>query len=185
DEKGDDDDDKEGDDGDDGEEGNDDDDDDDDHEDEGDDDEDDQEEGSDDEQASDKEDEEFIHLRLSTHDEKETRDEESFDPIPKKPKNTEYEGKSEENIGTNVGRKEGHDEEDGEYEFYRDVSINQGRELISVISICDNPTLDAGIESIFETTSHMDVPTPTTVAPLPVSAPTITPSTIATVTTIQ
>nr|GEV90405.1 hypothetical protein [Tanacetum cinerariifolium] len=44
-----------------------------------------------------------------------------------------------------------------------------------------NPTPDAGMESIFETTSQMDVQIPTSVAPLPVSAPTITPSTIATV----
>nr|GEV73421.1 hypothetical protein [Tanacetum cinerariifolium] len=48
-----------------------------------------------------------------------------------------------------------------------------------------NPTPDAGIESIFATTSQMDVQAPTTVAPLPVSAPTLTPSTIATITTIQ
>nr|GFC14444.1 hypothetical protein [Tanacetum cinerariifolium] len=43
-----------------------------------------------------------------------------------------------------------------------------------------NPTPDAGMESIFETTSQMDVQTPTSMALLPVSAPTITPSTIAT-----
>nr|GEW82020.1 hypothetical protein [Tanacetum cinerariifolium] len=48
-----------------------------------------------------------------------------------------------------------------------------------------NLTPDAGMESIFETTSQIDVQTLTSVAPLPVSAPTITPSTIATVTTIQ
>nr|GEU69118.1 hypothetical protein [Tanacetum cinerariifolium] len=48
-----------------------------------------------------------------------------------------------------------------------------------------NPTLDAGIESIFESTSQMDVQTPISVAPLPVSAPTLTPSTIDTITTIQ
>nr|GEW89108.1 transposon Ty3-I Gag-Pol polyprotein [Tanacetum cinerariifolium] len=133
---GDDDDDEEGDDG---EEGNDDDDDDaqddDDHEDKGDDNEDDQEEGSDDEQASDKEDEEFIHPSLSTHNEEETRDEKSFDPILKTPENSDDEGN--------------------------------------------------GIESIFKTTSQMDVHTPTSVAPRPVSAPNLTPSTIATVTTIQ
>nr|GEV72542.1 hypothetical protein [Tanacetum cinerariifolium] len=45
-----------------------------------------------------------------------------------------------------------------------------------------NPTPDAGIESIFEMTSQMDVQTPTSVAPLPMSAPTLTPSTIATIT---
>nr|GFB29715.1 hypothetical protein [Tanacetum cinerariifolium] len=91
------------------------------------DDEDDQEEGSDDEQASDEEDEEFIHPSLSTYNEEETRDEESFDPTPKTPKNTDDEGNGEENLGTNVGREEGHDEEDEEDELYRDVNINLGR----------------------------------------------------------
>nr|GEX55463.1 hypothetical protein [Tanacetum cinerariifolium] len=121
---------------DDGEEGNDDDDDDaqddDDQEDEGNN-EDDEEEGSDDEKASDEE--EFIHPSLSTHAEEETKDEESFDPIPKTPENTNDEGN--------------------------------------------------GIKSIFETTSQMDVQTPISVAPLPVSAPTLTPSTIATITRTQ
>nr|GEX18314.1 reverse transcriptase domain-containing protein [Tanacetum cinerariifolium] len=46
-----------------------------------------------------------------------------------------------------------------------------------------NLTPDAEMESIFETTSQMDVQTPTLVAPLPMSAPTLTPSTIATITT--
>nr|GFA32289.1 hypothetical protein [Tanacetum cinerariifolium] len=64
---------------------------------------------------------------------------------------------------------EGHDEEEEEDELYRDVNINQGR----------------GMESIFKTTSQMDVQTPTSVALLPMSAPTITPSTIATITTTQ
>nr|GEV44788.1 copia protein [Tanacetum cinerariifolium] len=130
DEEGDDDDDD--DEGDDGEKGNDDDDDpqdddaqdDDDQDDEGND-EDDQEEGSDDEQASDEE--EFIHPSLSTYDEEETRDEESFDPISKTPENTDDEGNGEENLGMNVGREEGQDDEDEEDELYRDVNINLGR----------------------------------------------------------
>nr|GEV51727.1 hypothetical protein [Tanacetum cinerariifolium] len=118
---------------------------------------------------SDEEGEEFIHPSLSTHDDEETRDEESFDPIPKTPENTNDEGNGKENIGMNVGREEGQDEDDEEDELYRDVNINLGR----------------GIEPIFETTSQMDVQTPTSVAPLPVSAPTLTPSTITTITTIQ
>nr|GEX08783.1 hypothetical protein [Tanacetum cinerariifolium] len=77
--------------------------------------EDDQEEGSDDEQASDEE--EFIHPSLSTHAEEETRDEESFDPTPKTPENTDDEGNGEENLGMNVGREEGQDEEDEEDEL--------------------------------------------------------------------
>nr|GEU49886.1 hypothetical protein [Tanacetum cinerariifolium] len=40
-----------------------------------------------------------------------------------------------------------------------------------------------GMESIFETTSQMDAQTPTSVPPLPMTAPTMTPSTIATITT--
>nr|GEX82966.1 hypothetical protein [Tanacetum cinerariifolium] len=84
-------------------------------------------EGSDDEQASDEEDEEFIHASLSTHNEEETRDEESFDPIPKTPENTDNEGNGEENLGTNIRREEGQDEEDEEDELYRDVNINLGR----------------------------------------------------------
>nr|GEW95971.1 reverse transcriptase domain-containing protein [Tanacetum cinerariifolium] len=46
-----------------------------------------------------------------------------------------------------------------------------------------NPTLDVGMESIFRSTSQMDVQTPTFVAPLPITAPTMTSSTIATTTT--
>nr|GEY79288.1 hypothetical protein [Tanacetum cinerariifolium] len=118
DEEGDDDEGKDGD-GDDGEEG-----DDDDQEDEGND-EDDEEEDSNDEQASNEE--EFIHPSLSTHAEEETRDEESFYPIPKTPENIDDEGNGEENLGTNVGREEGHDEEEEEDKIYRDVNINLGR----------------------------------------------------------
>nr|GEZ21580.1 hypothetical protein [Tanacetum cinerariifolium] len=56
------------------------------------------------------------------HDEEKTRDEESFDPIPKTPKNTDDEGNGEENLGMNVGREEGQDEEDEEDELYRDFA---------------------------------------------------------------
>nr|GEV03989.1 retrovirus-related Pol polyprotein from transposon TNT 1-94 [Tanacetum cinerariifolium] len=47
-----------------------------------------------------------------------------------------------------------------------------------------NPTPNARIDSIFETTSQMDVPAPTTVALLTLSTPTLTPSTIATISTV-
>nr|GEW60044.1 retrovirus-related Pol polyprotein from transposon TNT 1-94 [Tanacetum cinerariifolium] len=79
----------------------------------------------DDEQASDEE--EFIHLSLSTHAEEETKDEESFDPILKTPENSDDKGNGEENLGTNVGRDEGQDEEDEEDELYRDININLER----------------------------------------------------------
>nr|GEW69804.1 hypothetical protein [Tanacetum cinerariifolium] len=182
------------------------------------DDDDDQEEGSDDEQAFYEEGEEFIHPSLSSHDEEETKDEESFDPIAKTPENTDYEGNGEENLGLNVGREERQDEEDDEDELYRDVNINMEGRVVQMADVHTtqefkdshvtltpvnpdgqqqslfvssqfvtsllNPTLDAGIESIFETTSQMDVQPPTTVGPLPLSAPTLTPATFATITTI-
>nr|GEZ85984.1 hypothetical protein [Tanacetum cinerariifolium] len=115
------------------------------------------------------------------------------------------------NLGTNVGREEGHDEEEDEDELYRDVNINQGRGIQTTqefedshmtltpvnpdgqqqsssvssqfVTIMLNPTPDAGMESILETTSQMDVQTPTLVDPLPMPAPTLTPSTIAIITT--
>nr|GFC33073.1 hypothetical protein [Tanacetum cinerariifolium] len=75
---------------------------------------------------------------------------ESFDPIPKTPENTDDEGNGEENLGTNVGREEGHDEEDEEDELYRDVNINLGIGRSSVssqfVTSMLNPTHDAGIE---------------------------------------
>nr|GEU49828.1 hypothetical protein [Tanacetum cinerariifolium] len=89
------------------------------------DDDDDQEEGNDNDQDSDEEGEEFIHPSLSIHDEEETKDEESFDPIAKTPKNSDDEGNDEENLGLNVGREEGQDEEDDEDELHRDTVNEQ------------------------------------------------------------
>nr|GEU54478.1 integrase, catalytic region, zinc finger, CCHC-type, peptidase aspartic, catalytic [Tanacetum cinerariifolium] len=133
-----------------------------------------------------------IHVMFEipiTHAKEEPRDEESFDPIPKTPEDTDDEGNGEENLGINVGREEGHDEEEEEDELYRDVNINQGRGIQMTQEVEDshvtltpvnpdgqqqsssvssqfvtsmlNLTLDAGMESIFETTSQIDVQTPT------------------------
>nr|GEV71355.1 uncharacterized mitochondrial protein AtMg00810-like [Tanacetum cinerariifolium] len=164
-----------------------------------DDDKDDEEEGGDDDQEYD---DEYAE---------ETWDEERFDPIPQTPKNSDDEGNGEEDIGLNIGGEEGHVEEEEDDELYRDVNINQGRGIQENLEVEDshvtltlvnpdgqqqsssvssqfvtsmlNLTLDVGIESIFETKSQLDVQTPTSVALLPISAPTITPSTIATITT--
>nr|GEZ55546.1 hypothetical protein [Tanacetum cinerariifolium] len=67
-------------------------------------------------------------------------------------------------------------------------SISEGRGIQATLEVEDshvtltliNPD---GMESIFKTTSQLDVQTPTSVAPLPMTTPTITPSTIATITT--
>nr|GEU32461.1 hypothetical protein [Tanacetum cinerariifolium] len=48
-----------------------------------------------------------------------------------------------------------------------------------------NPTPNVETKSIFETTSQMDVQAPTSVAPLLLSPPTLTPSNIATITIVQ
>nr|GEV02225.1 retrovirus-related Pol polyprotein from transposon TNT 1-94 [Tanacetum cinerariifolium] len=152
----------------------------------------DEEEGSDDGQASDEE--ESIHPSLSTHAEEETRGEESFEPIPKTPKNTDDEGNGEENLRTNVGREKGHDEEEEEDEFYKDININLGRGIqmgdvhqtqeFEDSHVTLTPINPDGMKSIFETTSQIDVQTPTLVASFPMYAPTLTLSSIATITAI-
>nr|GEX95789.1 retrovirus-related Pol polyprotein from transposon TNT 1-94 [Tanacetum cinerariifolium] len=137
-------------------------------------------------------------------DDEETRDEESFDPIPRTPKSSEDEGDCEENQVLNVDEEEEHVKEEEEDELYRDVNINQGRGIQATIEVEDshvtltpvnpdgqqesssvssqfvtsmlNPTSNASMESIFATASS-------SVAPLPISTPTMTPSTIATITT--
>nr|GFB25473.1 hypothetical protein [Tanacetum cinerariifolium] len=97
---------------------------------------DDEEKSGDDEQDSD--DKEFIHPSLSTHTKEETMDEESVDPISKTPKNSDDDGNGEEDLGLNVGREEGHDEEEEEDELYRDVNINQGRGIQTTQEVEDS-----------------------------------------------
>nr|GEU87892.1 retrovirus-related Pol polyprotein from transposon TNT 1-94 [Tanacetum cinerariifolium] len=119
---------------------------------------DDDEEGRDDEQEYDEED-----------DDKETRDEESFDPIPQTPESNEDGGTGAEDIGLNVEREEGLNEKKEEDEIYRDVNINQGRGIQETLEVGD---------------THMTLtPTPSFVAPLPITIPTMTSFTIATTTT--
>nr|GEW18049.1 hypothetical protein [Tanacetum cinerariifolium] len=155
------------------------------------DDDDDQEEGNDDDQDSDEGGEEFIHPRLSIHDEEETRDEESFDSIAKTPENTDDEGNGEENIGLNVGGEEGQDEEDDEDELYRDVNINLEGRVVQMADVHTTQEFEGSHVTLTlinpdgqQQSSSMDVQAPTIVALLPLSTPTLTPSTIATITTV-
>nr|GEY44167.1 hypothetical protein [Tanacetum cinerariifolium] len=100
---------------------------------------------------------------------------------PQTPESSEDEGNGAEDIGLNVEREEGLNEEEEEDELYRD----QESSLVSsqFVTSMLNPTLDVGMESIFETTSRMDVQTPTSIAPLHITTPIMTSSTIATTTT--
>nr|GEV52908.1 hypothetical protein [Tanacetum cinerariifolium] len=155
-------------------------------------------EGADDQEKVDDDDED------QEVDDEETRVEESFDPIPRIPESSEDEGNGEENQGLNVHEEEEHIKEEEEDELYKDVNINQGRGLQVTQDVEDshvtltpinsdgqqesssvssqfvtnmlNQTSDAGMESIFATAS-------TSVAPLPITAPTMTPSTVTTITT--
>nr|GFD24120.1 hypothetical protein [Tanacetum cinerariifolium] len=68
----------------------------------------------------------------------ETRDEESFDPIPKTPENNNDEGNGEEDLGLNVGREERYDEEEEEDKLYRDVNINQGKGVQATLEVEDS-----------------------------------------------
>nr|GEV54690.1 hypothetical protein [Tanacetum cinerariifolium] len=74
----------------------------------------------------------FVHPKLSTHDE-EAKDEESFDPIVQTPshvENSNDESNDDESHGMNVGGDEGPDVEDDDEELYRDVNINlEGRDI--------------------------------------------------------
>nr|GEY68851.1 hypothetical protein [Tanacetum cinerariifolium] len=177
--------------GDDGEEGNgDDDDDEDDDGDKGNDDDADQEVVRDDDKDDEEEGGDAEHEFDEDESDEETRDTESFDPIPQTLKNSKDEGNGEEALGLNIGKEERHIEEEEEDELYKDVNINQGRGLPQSSSVSSqfvisllNPTLDVGMESIFKTTSQLDVPTPTSVAPLTITTPTMTSYTIPTTTT--
>nr|GEY40150.1 retrovirus-related Pol polyprotein from transposon TNT 1-94 [Tanacetum cinerariifolium] len=139
-----------------------------------DDDKDDDEEGGDDEHESDEE----------------KKEEESFDPIPQTLEDNEDEGDGEEDLGLNIGEEEKHDEEEEEDKLYRDININQGRELLASLEVEDShvtltPVKPDGQQESSSTTSQLDVPTPTSVAPLHITTPTMTSFTIATTTTSQ
>nr|GEV86574.1 hypothetical protein [Tanacetum cinerariifolium] len=94
-------------------------------------DDDDQDEGNDDDLDTDNEGDEFVHPKLSIHEEEEeTKDEESFDPIVQTPKNSDDEGNHDESLGLNVGSEEGQDADDDEDKLYRDIKINlEGRDV--------------------------------------------------------
>nr|GEV02039.1 retrovirus-related Pol polyprotein from transposon TNT 1-94 [Tanacetum cinerariifolium] len=146
---------------------------------------DDQDDGNDDDQDTDDEGDEFIHPKLTIHEE-ETKYEESFNTIVQTPENSDDKGNDDENLGLNVGSEEGQDAEDDEDELYRDVNINlEGRDSSSVssqfVTSMLNPSPDTGIDSLFEPTSQMDVPASTIVASLTFTAPTLTPPTIPTI----
>nr|GEV76382.1 hypothetical protein [Tanacetum cinerariifolium] len=98
------------------------------------------------------------------------------------------EGDDDEDDYLNVGGEEGYVKEEEEDKLYKDVNINQGRGIQETLEVEDShvtltPVNPDGMESIFKTTLQMDIQTATYVAPLPMTAPTMSPSIIATITT--
>nr|GEY81114.1 hypothetical protein [Tanacetum cinerariifolium] len=114
-------------------------------------------------------------------DNEETKDEESFNPIPQTSKSSKDKGDGKEDQGLNIGRGlQASLEIEDSYVTLTLVKLDGQQESSTVssqfVTSMLNPTLDAGMESIFETAS-------TSVAPLPIPAPPMTHSTIATITT--
>nr|GEZ97466.1 hypothetical protein [Tanacetum cinerariifolium] len=137
------------------------------------DDKDDKEEGGDDE-----------HKFNEEEYDEETRDGESFDPIPQTPENSKDKGNGDDDLGLNGRGIQATLEVEDSHVTLTPVNPNGQHQSLSVssqfVTSILNPTLDVGMESIFETKLQLDVQTPTFMAPLPMSAPTMTPSTITT-----
>nr|GFA07328.1 hypothetical protein [Tanacetum cinerariifolium] len=130
------------------------------------------------------------------------KEEESFDPIPRTPEESEDDGNGEEDQGVRISEEERMQEEEA-YELYRDVDINQGRGLqvshdiedshvtltpthsdgqqessstSSFVTNLLNPIINPGMESIF--TIGLS-----SITPIPSPKSTMTPSIITTTTT--
>nr|GFA81270.1 hypothetical protein [Tanacetum cinerariifolium] len=141
--------------------------------------------------------------RESEDEETREQEEESFDPIPWTPEESEDDDNNEEDQGLRIGEEEMMNDEEEADELYCDVGINQGRglqvsqetedshviltptqsdaqqESLSTSSFMTNllnPIIDPSLESIFTTGL-------TTVTPIPSAQSTMTPSIISTFTT--
>nr|GEV68753.1 hypothetical protein [Tanacetum cinerariifolium] len=104
----------------------------------------------------------------------ETKEEESFDPIPRTPEDSEDDGNNEEDQGFKDGEEEWLNEEEEADELYRDQESSSVSSQFMTSML--NSTSDAGVESIFATALS-------SVAPLPTPTHTMTPSIITTITT--
>nr|GEZ74321.1 hypothetical protein [Tanacetum cinerariifolium] len=138
------------------------------------------------------EDEETESDGESEEEETTEKKEESFDPIPRTPEESEYDGNGEEDQWLRISEEERMQEEEEADELYRDVDINQGRGLQVSQDIKDshvtltltssfvtnllNPIIDPDMESIFTTSSS-------TVTHIPSPKSTMTPSIMTTTTT--
>nr|GEU37105.1 hypothetical protein [Tanacetum cinerariifolium] len=154
---------------------------------------------NDDDQDSDIDGDDLVHPKLSTHDE-EAKDEESFDLIDQTPD----EGPDAEDDNDELYRYLNINMEGREVQMtyvyttqvFEDIHVTltlvnpDGQQQSSsmssqFISNMLNPSPDAGIDSLFESTPRVDVQVTTTVAPLPLTAPTRPPPSIPTISQVQ
>nr|GEY22195.1 hypothetical protein [Tanacetum cinerariifolium] len=112
-------------------------------------------------------------ISWNSSDDEETREEESFDPIPRTPEDIKDDGNGEEDQGLRISEEERIHEEEEADELYRD---QESSSVSSFVTSMLNSISDAGVESIFVTASS-------SVAPLPTPILTMTPSIITTITT--
>nr|GEU89625.1 uncharacterized mitochondrial protein AtMg00810-like [Tanacetum cinerariifolium] len=150
---------------------------------------------ADDDQDSDNDDDDFVHPKLSTHDE-EAKDEESFDLIvqtPSQVENSNDERNDNESHGMNVGGEEGPDAEDDDKELYKDVNINlEGRDVqmtdvhTTQVLADNHVTLTlVNPDGQQQSSSVVDVPVLTTVVHLLVTAKTLPPPSIPIMSQVQ
>nr|GEX09035.1 hypothetical protein [Tanacetum cinerariifolium] len=101
---------------------------------------DDDQDDNDDDQDSNSDGDDFVHPKLSTHDE-EAKDVESFDHIVQTPSHVE-DSDDDEIHGMNVGGDEGPDAEDDDEELYRDVNINLEGHDVQMIDVHTTQVLE-------------------------------------------
>nr|GFA00909.1 hypothetical protein [Tanacetum cinerariifolium] len=85
--------------------------------------------GSERDEEDDDDDEATESDRESEDEETREQEEESFDPIPRTPKDNEDDGNGDEDQGLRISEEDRMQEEEEADELYRDVNINQGRGL--------------------------------------------------------
>nr|GEZ03605.1 hypothetical protein [Tanacetum cinerariifolium] len=120
--------------------------------------------------------------------EEEAKDKESFDPIVQTPENSDDDGNDDANLGMNVGDKEGQVAEDNNEELYRDANINLEGQDVQMIDVHTTKEFEDTHVTLTpvnpdgqQQSSSVDVQASTTVAPLTLTAPTLPPLTIPTI----
>nr|GEU51809.1 retrovirus-related Pol polyprotein from transposon TNT 1-94 [Tanacetum cinerariifolium] len=136
----------------------------------------------DDDQESDNDGDEFVHPKLSTHDE-EAKDEEKFDPIVQTPSHVE--DSDNESHGMNVGGDERPDAKDDDEELYRDVNINMEGRDVQMTDVHTTQVHEDTHVTLTPVNPDGQQQITTTVVPLLVTAPTLPPPSIPIMSQVQ